>query len=135
VSSAAFAVRSRTIDYSKVPAKRLALERFRLPIVEEYSKPRKRSDCVDGPRPCPFVGCRWHLYLDVRSTSIKYNFPDLEVDELTISCALDVADQGPSTLDQVSGAMNITRERVRQIETIALSKLTDATASRKDELL
>lgn len=28
-------------------------------------RPRTRGDCEDGPRPCPWVGCRYNLMLEV----------------------------------------------------------------------
>lgn len=73
------------------------------------------GDCVDGPRPCPFVSCRHHLYLDVVRGSIKLHFPDLDPDELDFSCSLDLAELGGLTLEQTGATMNITRERVRQL--------------------
>jgi hypothetical protein len=85
----------------------------------ESSRPRTRSDCATGPRPCLFVSCKYHLYLDVnpRTGSVKLNFPDKEIWELTETCALDVADRGGITLEEVGAIMNLTRERVRQVET------------------
>jgi hypothetical protein len=76
-------------------------------------------------RPCPFVSCKHHLYLDVsaRTGAIKLNFPDLEVWEMTESCALDVADRAGATLEEVGAIMNLTRERIRQVEVKALAKL------------
>jgi hypothetical protein len=76
-------------------------------------------------RPCPFVSCQHHLYLDVsaRTGAIKLNFPDLEVWEMTESCALDVADRGGTTLEEVGAIMNLTRERIRQVEVKGLAKL------------
>jgi len=61
------------------------------------------------------------LYLDVneRTGSIKLNFPDLEVWELPETCALDIADRGGITLEEVGEIMNLTRERIRQLETAA----------------
>lgn len=80
-------------------------------------RPRTRGDCIDGARPCPWVGCRHHFYLDVSEIgSIKLNFPELDVADLTESCALDVADRGAITLEATAQTMNLTRERVRQIE-------------------
>jgi hypothetical protein len=79
---------------------------------------------MDGERPCLFVSCRHHLYVDVSPKGgLKLNFPDLEVDGLTETCALDVADRGGSTLEEVGALMNLTRERVRQIEQRALKVL------------
>jgi hypothetical protein len=91
----------------------------------DYFKPKTRSECVEGPRPCPFVSCKHHLYIDVspRTGAIKLNFPDLEVWEMGESCALDVADRGGTTLEDVGAIMNLTRERIRQVEVKALAKL------------
>lgn len=91
-------------------------------------RPRCRGDCADAPRPCPFVGCKWHLYLDVTPVgSITYNFPGRELWELPETCALDVADRCGITLDQVGELLNVTRERIRQLEErglLALRRLT-----------
>jgi hypothetical protein len=58
-----------------------------------------------------------------RTGAIKLNFPDLEVWDLGESCALDVADRGGTTLEDVGAIMNLTRERIRQVEVKALAKL------------
>jgi hypothetical protein len=94
----------------------------------ELDRPHTRSECADGPRPCPHVSCRHHLYLDVNPNTgtIKLNFPDLEVWELAFSCALDVADLGGTAIELVSELMNVTRERVRQIEMQALTRLASS---------
>jgi len=91
----------------------------------EATRPRSRADCANGPRPCMFISCKHHLYLDVNPAtgSIKLNFPDMEVWELTETCALDVADRGGITLEEVGSIMNLTRERIRQVETRGLLKL------------
>ncbi|HET6412426.1 MAG TPA: sigma factor-like helix-turn-helix DNA-binding protein [Anaeromyxobacter sp.] len=91
----------------------------------EATRPRSRADCASGPRPCMFISCKHHLYLDVNPAtgSIKLNFPDMEVWELAETCALDVADRGGITLEEVGSIMNLTRERIRQVETRGLLKL------------
>lgn len=88
-----------------------------------YWRPLVRADCVNGPRPCPYVGCRYNLFLDAIRTGIRINFPEYEVWDLPVSCALDCAESGPCTLDEIGAACNVTRERARQIETRALMKL------------
>lgn len=92
--------------------------------VAPYPRPTKRGQCADMPRPCPYVGCSHHLYLDVseRTGNIKYNFPDLEPEDMVESCSLDVAEDGGKKLETVGQLMNLTRERVRQIEEVALEK-------------
>jgi hypothetical protein len=39
------------------------------------------------------------------------------------SCALDVADRDGATLEFAGEVMNLTRERIRQAETVALAKV------------
>jgi len=98
---------------------REALARGRLLYPETiYDRPEKRRDCARGLRPCPYVGCKYHLYLCVnpQTGSIKFNHPDKEVWELEQTCALDMADQGGMTLDGVGKMMNLSRERIRQLE-------------------
>lgn len=95
----------------------------------DYQRPRTLAECdsvgLGTVTPCPFVSCKHHLALDVndRTGSIKRNFPDLEVWEMHATCALTVAAEGGTTLDGVAAAMNVTRERVRQVETKALRAL------------
>lgn len=90
----------------------------------QHERPSTRGDCVNGYRPCPFAGCRYHLKLDVTSTGgVRDNFPDVEVEDLADSCALDVAELGGDTLEGVGLRMNLTRERVRQLEVDAIGKL------------
>ena len=118
-------VRARTISVKRMTKRELELGRLLYPEVVDMEKPKSREDCVAGARPCPFVSCKHHLYLDVsaRTGAIKLNFPDLEVWDMTETCALDVADRGGTTLEEVGAIMNLTRERIRQVEVKGLAKL------------
>jgi hypothetical protein len=118
-------VRARTISVKRMTKRELELGRMLYPDVEDVLKPETRADCANGERPCPFVSCKHHLYLDVsaRTGAIKLNFPDLEVWEMNETCALDVADRGGTTLEEVGAIMNLTRERIRQVEVKGLAKL------------
>ena len=99
-----------------------------LPVVdypEDVQRPRVRADCEQGgsnaERPCPFVSCRHHLALDItRLGGLKINFPDREVEALKETCALDVADRGGAILEEVAAYMNVTRERIRQLQERAI---------------
>lgn len=98
-------------------------------------RPTRRGECLEArgvddfgaPNPCPFVSCRYHLYLDVRDTAgaIAYGHPTVPVEELerlTTTCALDVADNGPKTLRDVAHLLGVSRKRVRQIQEVAVKK-------------
>jgi hypothetical protein len=91
----------------------------------DIPRPRTRADCKDGPRPCPWAGCRHHLYLDVtRYGGIRLNFPDVPVERMSRSCSLDELDRPyPRTLDEIGKLINTTRERVRQIADDGLRKV------------
>jgi hypothetical protein len=117
-------VRARTISVKRMTKRELEIGRMLYPETD-YNKPRNRADCAEGVRPCPFVSCKHHLFLDVsaRTGAIKLNFPDLEVWDMNETCALDVADRGGTTLEDVGAIMNLTRERIRQVEVKALAKL------------
>ena len=120
-------VRGRTISIKRLSKRELERGRLLYPDLD-VPRPESRADCVQGvnaERPCPFVSCKYHLFLDVspRSGAIKVNFPNLEVWEMTETCALDVADRGGVTLEEVGAIMNLTRERIRQLETRGVAKL------------
>ena len=93
----------------------------------DVERPMTRESCASMPRPCPFVSCSHHLYLDVNpeTGAIKLNFPHLEVWEMAETCSLDVADSGGITLEEVGAILNLTRERIRQVEVRGLAKIKD----------
>jgi len=118
--------RARTISIRRLSKAELNRGKELYPE-SDYWKPTSRSECKEMERPCPFVSCKYHLYIDVHPVrgSIKLNFPDVEIWEMTETCALDVADRGGITLEEVGEIMNLTRERVRQVETAGLARLQE----------
>ncbi len=86
--------------------------------------PLTRAGCADLPRPCPHVGCRHHLYLDVQAGgNLRLAFAEKEPEELEYSCSLDIADGGARILDEMAGVLGVTRERTRQIFERAVKKM------------
>lgn len=130
--------RSFTISMKELKSRRNAAARAGVEMLDdeerallrelEVTRPRTRGDCVAGERPCPFLSCKHHLYLDVDPArgSIKFNFPDKELHELEHTCALDVADLGGITLENVGSLFNLTRERIRQVEERAAAHINEA---------
>jgi hypothetical protein len=131
--------RARTLDRSRLRAANAAeLDAVRTgpelyqPV--DIPRPSTRAECREEARPCPWVGCKHHLYLDINpeTGSIKINFPDLEPWELQHTCALDVAERGGITLEEVGEIMNLTRERIRQVEVQALLRIKRASPSSEE---
>lgn len=92
---------------------------------EGRTLPLTRGECPTF-RPCPHYTCRYNLQTHMN----RYTF---RITEQHDSCALDIADKGRHTLEEVGEYMGITRERVRQIEGIALQKLRAELAHLEDE--
>ena len=128
-------LRARTLSMSRA-SKRLLVVGARLYPVEEhasYQRPTTRGDCLAGgsnaARPCPWMSCAQHLALtvDENNGNIKVTLPgqdgEPDLGAMRDTCALDVADRGGETLDEVGAATNLTRERIRQLEAVALRAL------------
>ncbi len=126
--------RSKTIAMKRLTREELRIGAMMYPPVD-IPRPTTRAECREEARPCPWVACKHHLYLDINpeTGSIKINFPDLEPWELQHTCALDVAERGGITLEEVGEIMNLTRERIRQVEVRGLLKLKMGSPS-PDEL-
>jgi hypothetical protein len=126
--------RSKTIAMKRLTREELRVGALMYPPVD-IPRPTTRDECRGEARPCPWVACKHHLYLDINpeTGSIKINFPDLEPWELKHTCALDVAERGGITLEEVGEIMNLTRERIRQVEVRGLLKLKMGSPS-PDEL-
>jgi Sigma-70, region 4 len=126
--------RSKTIAMKRLTREELRVGAAMYPPVD-IPRPTSRAECREEMRPCPWVACKHHLYLDINpeTGSIKINFPDLEPWELQHTCALDVAERGGITLEEVGEIMNLTRERIRQVEVRGLLKLKMGSPS-PDEL-
>lgn len=127
--------RKRSVAPKKLTRAFLRIEWLKLgglPVPDlsaEYDRPRTYADCIDqglglDGAPCPWVSCHRHLYLDVNpeTGSITFNFPDMEPWELKHTCANRLSERGGMTLEEVGDAINITRERVRQIEVRTMIK-------------
>lgn len=87
------------------------------------AKPKTRADCPPANEPCPYLNCRYHLWVDVtRKGEVRESrvFGDLEH-----TCALNEVDKvgsDKSTLETVSQAMHCSRQRIDQLVQEALKK-------------
>ena len=94
-------------------------------------KPRTRGDCIDGPRPCPWISCRYHLAFEITEWGgIRETWPTRELAEVEETCALDVADRGGESLHEVGACLNVTRERIRQVEESGMRNVKRAVEAR-----
>lgn len=92
------------------PARTLS---YSLPIVKDTTaRPRTRADCIGGPRPCPHRTCRYHLGGELA-----------EGHQGSDTCVLDVTDRGEADGPTVGAILGISRQRVQQIEAVAIQKI------------
>jgi hypothetical protein len=130
--------RARTVSIKRMRTSQLRADEAE--TIEHTERPRTWGECLEralgtASRPCGYLRCKHNLLLDVsdETGSYKVTWPHLasghygdEYDALPQhTCALRVAEQGGMTLDEIGEMMNLTRERVRQIETKALLRLRD----------
>jgi hypothetical protein len=93
-------------------------------ILAQYDRPVTRGDCEDAPRPCPWIGCKYHLLTHIKPCNGSLVLESTRhVEDMQETCALDVADRGGVSLERVGVYLDITRERVRMIEDTAIEKL------------
>jgi hypothetical protein len=73
------------------------------------------------------VACKFNTFLEVKGRSVKLNFPYRDPHQMKESCVLDITDRSPDgiTLERVGRKLNLTMERVRQVEEHALEKVKD----------
>jgi hypothetical protein len=89
----------------------------------DIARPRTRGECECGPRPCPWLGCRYHLGLDMHACGFAFKLQTTPPWELPATCALDVASIGGISTEDTARFLGITRQRVHQIEQGAMAKL------------
>jgi hypothetical protein len=81
-----------------------------------------RGACRRLAGPCPHSVCRFNLTSE-RRDSRGAKPSQLHLPVVRETCALEAADQGGMTLEEIASRLSLTRERVRQIELGALKKL------------
>lgn len=110
--------RKRTENYVKRnrSQKQMKIDALLYPE-RNYWRPKTRADCVDGPRPCPYVACRHHLYLDVTQFGAIRFAMDGEPWEMEASCSLDVVDNNPEGLthEKLGILFGVTHARIQQV--------------------
>ena len=81
-----------------------------------------RGGCRKLAGPCPHAVCRFNLTTERRDNRgakpSQFHLPVVHE-----SCALEAAEHGGMTLEEIATRLSLTRERVRQIELGALKKL------------
>jgi hypothetical protein len=111
--------RARTINVQKLPKRQreAAHSRSFWDVELDRLRPKTRDDCKPGPRPCPWIGCRFHtaITVDLERGSIKENFPHLKIwsdpegdglERLELehgTCSLDIADKHDDGTEGVGG--------------------------------
>lgn len=80
--------------------------------------PPTRAECENGPRPCPWVNCRYHLWLvegrDMPGRRYGSKTPPSELRPASPhTCALDIT--GPLSVKEIAERMGCSERRVQQL--------------------
>lgn len=98
------------------------------PVDDLPARPRTRGDCASVPRPCPFVSCKFNLFLDVgnqgRGPGLILSGVEPWEMPSELSCALDIVDSTPdgATTETIAEAWGQTRQNVSRIEQDVLKR-------------
>ena len=127
------------------------------PKNETYERPKTLGECqrIVGDGPCPFVGCRYHTFFETTSGHKSHGrrlagaiglrshraMRDVSEDELEMAaeqvvssgreyCSLRIVAENPDGLGrgEVGDHLDMTRERVRQVEEAALPHVEETLA-------
>lgn len=107
-------------------------EQFRLPLLNTSAPPQTRADCGQLSRPCNRYSCRHHMWPETERAGRPHygRRPPPKLFREGESCVLDIVATNPDGMElkSIAGHMHVVRERVRQIEERALSKVRVANA-------
>lgn len=123
--------KAHTLSMKHLKAQRRHLSVVTPEMVQLAERPRTRGDCVDGPRPCPWISCRWHLAIDEQfDGGLKVNWPDeegeVDLAAMPETCTLDVADRGEAGWEEIGDYLNISRQGAEQVGYSAMVELSDS---------
>jgi hypothetical protein len=102
--------------------------------------PSSRAECRDGERPCPYVRCKWHLWLVLGSDRPGRRYdgrtpptalrPAWLEDPMPPCCTLDIAERAealddPGSIRELAAAIGLKPSRIHDIIATALAKLRE----------
>ena len=100
--------------------------------------PASRSECRNGERPCPYVRCKWHLWLVLGSDRPGRRYdgrtpptalrPAWLENPMPPCCTLDIAERAevlddPGSIRELAAAIGLKPSRIHDIIATALEKL------------
>ncbi|MFH2115620.1 MAG: hypothetical protein ABIJ86_14070 [Spirochaetota bacterium] len=94
------------------------------------NRPQIRADCMEGPRPCPWIGCKWHmcwLRHDIRRLILGDGDPaevSAMIMDLEESCTLDMAEV-PQGERFIAAVLGVSHQAIGQTCQRAIAKLTN----------
>lgn len=74
------------------------------------------------PRPCPYLGCRYHLIPTALSDSEVLS----RLTSARATCSLDVADLGGTSVRELAEILGDTENEIELVSSRAISKLREA---------
>lgn len=89
--------------------------------------PGGRDECRTGPRPCPYVRCKHHLWMitaEERRGSGNLNTRSTVEPVTMTTCALDIAERGQEvSTREIAEMLGVSMRRVQQLIKAGIAKL------------
>jgi hypothetical protein len=122
------APRARSLGIGKLTAAELAeksaIDSDAALLAALAARPTTRAGCAEIPRPCPYASCRYNLAVEITDRgAARRTFPDRETWEDPASCALDVAERGGVTLEEIGRLTNCSMQATSAMLEGALAEI------------
>jgi hypothetical protein len=110
-------------DVDIYTVRQMAVQVKREPRWPRIVRPKTYGDCLLGPRPCPFIGCRYNLLSEV---SFAGGLRLRRYKDGMETCALDMANKGGMDTRTVARVLGLGKNRILQISADGMEKMRTA---------
>ena len=92
------------------------------------ARPKTRGECANGPRPCPYVTCRYSLFLDQepkgRRLKVIQEADSLDLDRITDQMLEEWMDGRPTCALDIAEDPDVTKLEREELEAVIMDAMS-----------